>query len=224
MKRGSSRRLTLAPISFAVAMIVSLLPRHRLGGVLNGLDDIVVARAAAEVALELMANLVFRRLGVALNELCRRHDHARGAEPALQAVLLPEAFLDGVELAVLGHPFDGPDLGAVGLHRQHGTGLHRLAVEMDGAGAALARVAPHVRAGQPRQLADEVDEQQPRLDFMGVLDAVDGDGDGLAHRAYLLRGLIADRRRPPRLRGVEASRSEPNLSPDGPLCQGRAAG
>src|SRR5436190_18227255 len=193
MKRGSSRRLTLAPISFAVAMTASLLRRHRLGGVLDGLDDVVVARAAAEVALELVANLLLRGLGIALDELRRRHDHAGSAEAALQAVLLPEAFLDRVELAVLGHPFDGRDLGAVGLDRKHGAGLHRLALEMNGAGAALAGVAPHVRAGQPRQLANEVDEQQPRLDFMGVLDAVDGDGDGLAHRAYLLKGLIADR-------------------------------
>src|SRR3990167_8421775 len=106
MKRGSSRRLMLAPRSLAVAMIASLLPRHLLGGVLDGLDDIVVPGAAAEVALEPVAYLPLRRLRVALDELGGRHDHARRAEAALQPVLLPEGVLDRVELAVLGKPFD----------------------------------------------------------------------------------------------------------------------
>src|SRR2546428_4422686 len=97
MKRGSSRRLMLEPRSLAVAIIAPLLGRHLLGGVLDGLDDIVVAGAAAEVALEPVPDLALRRARVALDELSGRHDHARRAEAALQSVLLPEAVLDRVE-------------------------------------------------------------------------------------------------------------------------------
>src|SRR5713101_3640576 len=222
MKRGSSRRLMLAPSSLAVAMIaLSLLRRHLLGGVRNGLDDIVVARAAAEIAVELVPDLFFRRLGVALEELGRGHDHARRAEAALQPVLLPEGVLDGVQLAVLGHAFDRGDLRAVGLDGQHGTGLHGLSIQMDGAGPALAGVAAHVRAREPGQLADEVHEQEPGLDVMRVSDAI--DGHGRFHCAYLLRGLIAgsmtaaSSSRGPR----PAKRS--NLSPEAWGCQGHAS-
>src|SRR5262249_47860729 len=41
----------------------------------------------------------------------------------------------------------------------------------------MARVAADVRAGEPELLAQEVDEQQPRLDLVRDLLAVDGDGD-----------------------------------------------
>src|SRR5262245_41533 len=99
MKRGSSRRLMLAPISFAVAMVASPLSRrHGLGGVLDGLDDVVVSRAAAEIALELVADLLLRGLRIPLEELGRRHDHAGCAEATLQPVLLPEGVLDGMEV------------------------------------------------------------------------------------------------------------------------------
>jgi hypothetical protein len=133
-------------------------------------------------------DLVLGRLGIALEELRRGHDHARRAEPALQPVLLPEGVLDRVQLAVLGHAFDRGDLRAVGLDGQHGAGLHRLAIQMDGAGAALARVAAHVRAREPGQLADEVHEEEPGLDVMRVSDAI--DGHGRFHCAYLLRGWM----------------------------------
>ncbi len=63
---------------------------------------------------------------------------------------------------------------AVGLHREDGAGLHRPAVQEDGAGAAVRRVAADVGAGEPQVLADEVDEQQARLDVGLVLLAVDG--------------------------------------------------
>src|SRR5262245_19174643 len=113
IRRGSSRRLMLEPKSFAWGMPASLL--HLLGRVLDGADDVVVAGAAAQVPLELMPDVGLARALVALQDLVGGHDHARGAEPALEPVLLPEALLDGVELAVLGEALDGEDVVAVGL-------------------------------------------------------------------------------------------------------------
>ena len=69
-----------------------------------------------------------------------------------------------------------------GLDREHGAGLHRLAVEIDGAGAAMAGVAADMRAGDVELVAQEVDEQGSRLDqrFDGL--AVDLHGDlGFSH-------------------------------------------
>src|SRR5438093_4305625 len=186
MKRGSSRRLMLEPISFAVAMALPLSRRHLLGSPLDGLDDVVVAGAAAEVAFQPVADLGLRRPRRALEELGGRHDHARRAEPALQAVLFPEAFLDRMQLAVLGHALDGLHLRARALDGQERTGLLRLPVDVHGAGAALAGVAAHMGAGEPRQLPDVVDEEEAGLDVVGVLHAVDGHGDGCFHRTYLL--------------------------------------
>ena len=62
---------------------------------------------------------------------------------------------------------------AVGLHGEHRARLDRPAVQQDGAGAAVGRVAADVRAGEPQHLADQVDEQQARLDVGLVLLAVD---------------------------------------------------
>src|SRR6266498_5892351 len=92
------------------------------------------------------------------------------------------------------------------MHGEHGAGLHRLAVEVDGTGAALARVAAHVRTGQTGQLADEVDEEQPWLDLVGVLDAVDGDAHGRFHRAYLLGSLDGS------MNAASSSRGRGNLT------------
>src|SRR6266849_5034174 len=146
---------------------------HRVGGPLDRFHDVVVAGAAAQVALELVADLLLRGFRVALEHLVDGHDHAGRAEAALQTVLLPEALLDRVQLAVLGEPFDRHDVGAVGLDGEHVARLHRLAVHDDRAGAALARVAAHVGPGQPDVLSDVVDEQQARLDLVGDRLAVD---------------------------------------------------
>src|SRR6185503_19971148 len=47
----------------------------------------------------------------------------------------------------------------------------------DGAGAAVRRVAPDVRAGHPQLIAEEVHAQQARINLRLVRDAVDGDAD-----------------------------------------------
>ena len=68
--------------------------------------------------------------------------------------------------------------------------LHRPAVDVHRARAALAGVAADVRAGQSELLAQELDEQRPRIDGPADRLAVDGEGNGNVH-AGLLRGFEA---------------------------------
>ena len=53
---------------------------------------------------------------------------------------------------------------AVGLHGEHQAGAHAVAVEQDGAGAAHAVLAADMGAGEPERVAQEIGEQQTRLD------------------------------------------------------------
>ena len=97
------------------------------------------------------------------------------AEPALQAVLLrgtPPAPCDSVPSARR-EPFDGRDLGAVGLHREHQARAHRLAVDEHRARAAHAVLAPEVRAGERAVLPEEVGERLAGLDAPRRARAVD---------------------------------------------------
>ena len=67
-------------------------------------------------------------------------------------------------------------LGAVRLQREHGAGLHRHAVDMHDAGAALAGVAADMGAGEPELLAQQLDQQRAALDLDRVLLAVHRQG------------------------------------------------
>src|SRR6266699_1656730 len=135
MKRGSSRRLIDLPKSRSDATVAmastSLLRGHVLGRPLDRLHDVVVTRASTQVALELVADQLLRRLGVALEHLVDGHDHPGGAEAALQPVLLPEPHLDRMELAILRQTLDGHDVRAVRLDGEEVAGLHRLTVHDD---------------------------------------------------------------------------------------------
>src|SRR6478672_10825339 len=191
MKRGSSTRLMLAPrTSGTVSVVMACLPGlcadrragpHGLGGVADGGDDVLIARTATEVSLDRVADLVVGRIGVARQQVDRGHDHARGAEAALQSVLLPEGRLHRVELIAVGKALDGLDLRAVGLDGEHRARLDRPAIDVDGAGAALAGVAADVGAGQVEILPQRLDEESPGLDVELVGCAIDDERDVLAH-------------------------------------------
>src|SRR6266850_1744663 len=168
-----------------VVMGSLLLLAQPLGCGLDGFDDVRIARAAAEVAADCLSDVRLAGLLVARQQRAAGHHHPRRAVPALQPVLVPERFLDGVELAVLLQALHGADLRAVRLDREHRARLHRLAVEQHGAGAAVRGVAADVRPGQAQVLAQEVDEQQPGLDPELVRGAVHRHPDlvcGHGHR------------------------------------------
>ena len=94
-------------------------------------------------------------------------------KPHCSAVVLAERRLHRVQLAVLGEALDRDHLGAVGLHREHGAGLDRAAVDVDHAGAALAGVAADMGAGEAEMLAQELDQERARLDLARHRLAVD---------------------------------------------------
>src|SRR5437588_211059 len=68
------------------------------GRVEHRLDDVVVAGAAAQVALEPVANLFLGWVRVLGQEAGGRHDHAWRAVAALEAVVVPECLLERVQL------------------------------------------------------------------------------------------------------------------------------
>ena len=143
------------------------------------LDDVVVAGAAAEIAFQALADLLLgQALRMRVHQVDRAHHHARRAEAALQRVMLAEHLLHRVQRAVgRGEALDRGDAAAVGLQRQHGAGLHRDAVDMHDAGAALAGVAADMGAGQPQLLAQQFDQQGAAFDLHRVLLAVYRQGD-----------------------------------------------
>ena len=70
------------------------------------------------------------------------------------------------------------DVGAFELPGEDGAGLHRLAVHMHHAGAALRGVAADMRAGEPQVLAQELHQQGARIDITGDGFAVHRHCDG----------------------------------------------
>src|SRR5438309_11140941 len=105
-KRRSSLRRTEAPmpwnpisahsptlLRFGDALLgrlhrLAVHERPRRG---DRLDDVMIPSAAAEIALEPFADLVFvQSLGMHLNQVDRAHHHAGCTEPALQGVMLAE--------------------------------------------------------------------------------------------------------------------------------------
>src|SRR5216684_1411802 len=128
MKRASSLRLTLWPMP-PISTATLGLPFRGLARlarrVLDRLHDVHVAGATAEIAGDRLADLELARVGIRRDQRRGRHHHPGRAEPALQAVLLVESLLYGVELVVLLEALDSRDGHLIGLHREHRAALHR---------------------------------------------------------------------------------------------------
>src|ERR1700751_1622874 len=88
-KRPSTRgNVLVESYGTGVQLFRGLRDLHPARGIQHRLDDVMVAGAAADVAFELMAHGgLIQRAVMAVYDVDRRHDHARGAEAALQAVI-----------------------------------------------------------------------------------------------------------------------------------------
>src|SRR5450631_2331675 len=162
------------------------LSAHRFGRRAHGLDDVLIAGAAAEVGRQHVKQIVIGNIRLALKHAHRQHQKARRAEAALQTVIVHEGLLHRMQRVAIGETFHGADFFARRLHREHQAGAHRLAIHDYGAGTADAVLAADMGAGLPAILANRVGQSAPRLDRDRVVAPVDGQGDvGLgAHAAF----------------------------------------
>src|SRR5437868_14948170 len=89
----AGRAVAEAGLATVVSVMARSSSRHLGEAVFHGLHDVLVTGAAAEVAVERLAYLRFRRLLGLRGEADRGEHHARRAEAALQAVMLLECRL-----------------------------------------------------------------------------------------------------------------------------------
>src|SRR5205085_7423276 len=88
-----------------------------------------------------------------------------------------------MKVSVPAQTLDSLHRGAVSLNREHEARAHRLAVEDDRTGAAVADVAALLRAGEAGFVAQRIEQRAIALHGQLAALAVDGERDRLAHRA-----------------------------------------
>ena len=183
-RRRSSLRGTLWPfqVSSAVSVRSGATVVELIRGRLDRLEDVPVAGAAADVALQSLLDLGVGRMRVLAQQRGRAHQHAGRAVAALERVVVRECLLELRQLLAVGEPFDRLDARAVGLDGEQHAALDERAVDDHGARAAVARVAADVAAGQVEVVADEMDQQLARFHLALVRRAVDGDRDRAGRR------------------------------------------
>jgi len=130
-----------------------------IGGGEDGIEDLAVAGAAAEVAAEGDADGLGVGGGAFGEQLGAGHQHAGDAVAALDGAVVDEGLLEGVEAVAGRQAFDRGDGSVVGLGGRDEARHDGLAVEPNGAGAALPFGAAFLGPGQAGVLAQGVKER-----------------------------------------------------------------
>src|SRR5262249_6438025 len=128
----------------------------------DGLEDRQIPGATAESPGQCGANLVARRVRIAIEKRLRGQQERRRAVAALRRAEIGEGVLQWMQLAVLRQSLDGANVAAVALLRQHETREHRLAIQVDGARTTFAELAAVLRAAEAQILAQDFEERLVR--------------------------------------------------------------
>jgi hypothetical protein len=150
-----------------------LFVRHRLGTSCNRLHNVVIARAAANITLELFADrMLVECVSLAVYNINGRHNHARRAKTALKAMVFTKGSLHGVEVIRRPDTFDRRNGCTVASNRQCCAALNGTAIDMNNTRTALAGIAAHMRSGQVKMLPQKLGEKGPRIDSRGNFFAI----------------------------------------------------
>ena len=133
------------------------LRAHVMGRGKDSLDDLAIARAAAEDATERRFDLRLRGARRLAEEIRRRHQETRRADPALRGAMGEEGLLQaGIEVGF--RRLHGLDRRPVRLRQRHQTGAVLRPVDQDRAGPAIARVAADLDGGETEIVAQHLRE------------------------------------------------------------------
>src|SRR5438270_7557828 len=143
-------------------------------GLKDGGNDVGVGGTAAEIAAHIFADLGFRAGMTLIDAGNRRHDLAGRAVAALEAVMIDEGLLHGMQAAGgRSDAFDRGDLASLRGRRKRQAGEDALAIGMDGASPALAVIAPFLAACQSYLFPQRIEKGGARIDRQPMRLAVD---------------------------------------------------
>src|SRR5262249_27426453 len=106
----------------------SSLRDHTTGSLDDGVDDILIARTAAEMTRNGFSHLCFVERAALAQQRSRSHEKSGSAKPALESVMSLESLLQRVKGVIFSQTFHCCELGLVRLHCKHQARPHRLAV------------------------------------------------------------------------------------------------
>src|SRR3954462_1748164 len=175
--RGSLPAIGRSPVDGGKKRRGSGLAAQRAGGSLDGVDDLEVAGAAADLAGERLGDLVARGARIAIEQPLRRDQHSGRAVAALRRAVIGETLLQRMEIGTLAQALDGSGAPSGALHRGDQAREDQLAVEDHGAGPALAELASVLRACEAQVLPKHLEERLVGLDDHVPGIAVDGEGE-----------------------------------------------
>jgi hypothetical protein len=148
-----------AVIGFCPCLVARTLGPSDSRGRLDRFEDLQIAGAATEIAGQRLLDARPRRVRLAIQQRLGGHENSRRAVAALRGAKVGEALLQRVQLPVLDEPLHGDDPPVLALRGQRQARQHRLVVDEDGAGAALAELAAVLGAGEPQVLAQHLEQR-----------------------------------------------------------------
>src|SRR2546421_2485508 len=162
----------------SVSAAIFMASHSPASGPLHGANDALLAAAAAQVGVQVLADLRLAGVGLGGEQRGGFHDHAVGAIAALQGLLGDEGGLQGMRARRGAEAFEGDDLGIAGerLDRRL-AGAHGAAVDVHRAGAAQAAAAAELRPVEGQVVAQRIDERHVGVDVEPDAAAVDGEVD-----------------------------------------------
>lgn len=127
--------------------------------------DALIAGAPAQIALKVRPDSGLFRVGIVFKKGINIDDHAGCAVTALETIVRHKSLFEGLVF----YPFDGGDPTSDGLDRKHQAGFDRYAVELHGAGAAVAVFATEFGSGQAGLLPDDLGQGGGGVEFHAAL-------------------------------------------------------
>ena len=162
-------------MKLVLALLALLLGNALLLGLLDGIDDVLIACAAAEVARDLSSDLLPARLRLTGDDGNRSHDETGGAEAALDSPFINEGLLDVADRPLgVTEALEGKDVLAFGPDSHIDAGVERFAVDQDGTGTALTHIATVLDAVKSSLFPEHVGERLPDIHTIGSHLAVYG--------------------------------------------------
>ena len=145
-----------------------------LGGVHHGIDDLLVACTAADVAADRISDLLFRRMWVVCYQGVTSDEHAGGAVAALEGMLFTKCILYFCHDAALGgQAFYSGHTHFIGLNGKHTARANGFIVQQNSACTTHTMLTANVRACEAQFIADEINQAGARLYQPVLVRAVD---------------------------------------------------